>query len=57
MSSEQMTDRAPTRRDLLFQAKVDAQEAVRALLVDDYLRADILLKLAIDHIKDAGVLP
>ena len=41
----------------LDQAKTDAYEALVAIQAGDWLRADIFLKLAIDEIADAGILP
>jgi len=56
-----VAERAPhplgSRAYYLDQAKTDAHEAWIAIQAGDWLRADIFLKLAIDEIKDAGVLP
>lgn len=53
-------DRPPNiteREYLLRNALHDARQAVECMERDDWLRADILLKLAVDQIADAGVLP
>ncbi len=49
--------RASTKGELLARARADAHDAVREMGLGNYLAADILLKLAIDQIADAGVLP
>jgi hypothetical protein len=41
----------------LAQATTDVHEAWVAVQAGNWLRADLYLKLAIDEIKDAGVLP
>jgi hypothetical protein len=46
-----------TNRERLALAQQDAFEAWQALADGDYLRADLLLKLAIDEIADTGLLP
>lgn len=46
-----------SRAHYLEQAKTDVHEAWMAIQVGNWLRADIFLKLAIDEIADAGVLP
>ena len=45
------------REYLLRSATHDAKQAVECMDQGDWLRADILLKLAVDQIADAGVLP
>lgn len=45
------------RSDLLQAASQDAIAGAEAMRQRDWLRADILLKLAVDQIADAGVLP
>jgi hypothetical protein len=54
------TVRPPTlteREKLLRDALHDARQAVECMEAGDWLRADVLLKLATDQIADAGVLP
>ncbi len=50
-------NRLPTNRERLARAQQNAYQAALALADGDYLRADILLKLAIDEIADTGLLP
>lgn len=45
------------RERLLQSAKADAEHAVDCMRAGDWLKADILLKLAVDQIDDAGVVP
>lgn len=52
------TPPSPSERyRLLCSAEHDAKQAVECIEVGDWLKADILLKLAIDQISDSGVLP
>lgn len=41
----------------LQQAKSDVQKAVAAIDADDWLAADVLLRLAVDYLTDSGVIP
>ena len=48
----------PAERDrLLASALHDAEQAVECMRQKDWLRADVLLKLAADQVADAGMLP
>ncbi len=54
----QTTEEKPlTRRQCLASALLDAQAGVDALRRGQPLAADIYLKLAIDYIRESGVLP
>ena len=46
-----------TRKQLLAAALLDAQQGVDALRRGNPLAADVWLKLAIDQIRESGVLP
>ena len=47
----------PERERLLREAMHDAKQAVECMEQGDWMRADVLLKLAADQIADAGVVP
>ena len=45
------------REKLFRDALHDARQAVECMEAGDWLRADILLKLAIDQLDDTGLIP
>lgn len=47
----------PEREKLLRDALHDAKQAVECLEAGDVLRADTLLKLAVDQLQDTGLIP
>ena len=56
-SQTTVADLPPTKRVLLDEALNDARNAVSAMEQGDWLRADILLKLAVDTLADTGIIP
>ncbi len=48
----------PTERDrLLREVEHDTRQALDCMAEGDWLRADILLKLAVDQLADTGLIP
>jgi hypothetical protein len=45
------------RECLLREATHDAEQAVECMKQGDWLRADVLLKLATDQLADTGLIP
>jgi hypothetical protein len=56
-SKETTLERRLSRWECLQSALLDAQAAVDALRRGEPLAADVYLKLAIDYIRESGVLP
>lgn len=51
-----MLDQAPTRAQLLSSATADARAGTMAMHNEDWERATVFFRMAIDQMEDAGVL-